>query len=187
MAPSPLLYLPSELRLEIYKYLVPTRNRGIRDTDFLDGEHCSADNMRLVCRQVTSEFEHELLKDMARYHSFLPALFPCPISVESAHTFRETKYLHISLASRPSYSYHEDTVAMVLASKLLQNCVPPHIRYLHITIRSGPEPEIDVGDGPTYAQSVLDAGITVGRLTGGRLLIQKGRQYVVRNRVESST
>ncbi|KAF2651105.1 hypothetical protein K491DRAFT_696709 [Lophiostoma macrostomum CBS 122681] len=106
MAGSSLLALPSELRLQIYKYLVPTRSGD-----------CSADSIRPFCRLIKTEFDHEVLKDVAEYHRLLSTTH---IALKPAETYQDTKELHLSVTGEtclmePSYSEY------------LLNSLPPHI------------------------------------------------------------
>jgi hypothetical protein len=86
MAEPPLFAIPPELRLEIYKYLVPTQ------VD--DG---TADSVRVVCRLIQSEFDHEVIEDIAKYYKLFSKIPGAIIKIQPAKTYEETKQFRMSL------------------------------------------------------------------------------------------
>ncbi|KAF1996949.1 hypothetical protein P154DRAFT_579440 [Amniculicola lignicola CBS 123094] len=64
MASSTLLTIPGEVRVHIYSYLLPSK-----EYDRVEQTHPLS--IRLACRQLKSEFDHELIKHMHPYFASL--------------------------------------------------------------------------------------------------------------------
>ena len=66
MAPPSLLSLPPKIRLQIYRYLVPT---ALLESSPLGHRMFSSTsyNLSLICRQMKTEYEHEAVKDIKEY------------------------------------------------------------------------------------------------------------------------
>lgn len=122
MAPK-LLTVPSELCLRVYRHLLPTLNT----------ETSPNYNIRLVCRQIKTEFDHEVVKDISNYHAGMieeAANNPVPTSIEiqEAATFEETRKLMITT------SFPETMCRPNLELKCLSGIIP-HVRLIQLVFK----------------------------------------------------
>lgn len=126
MAPT-LLSLPSELRLGIYRYLLPNQNVDIPSTESHPIYDHSIYNIRLVCHQLQNEYDHEVVKDIAKYHETLSSKFQPPIKMvfEEAQTFRATRQLIIATGYDRAMWRHTSPETFLLE-------IIPHIREITI-------------------------------------------------------
>jgi len=69
-SPPAFLLLPAELRLRVYTYMIPNRTYPVASRPAYTG-------LRLTCRQIQSEFDHEAAKEVRLENPFLLP-DPCP-------------------------------------------------------------------------------------------------------------
>ena len=110
----PFLRLPTELRLEVYSYLLPS--------DHVPSEYM---NVRLVCRSITAEFDGEIIRDYMKYNAAIASRMGWTFHDEPT-CFRQTRIVHISFP--PSNGYITGAV-----SELLTRLIP-HIRVAKILL-----------------------------------------------------
>jgi hypothetical protein len=133
MPTSSFLRLAAELRLEVYGYLLPT-TLAIQDAS----DHTAYD-IRLVCRQVKSEYDAEVVKDISAHvqHLLGKDRFIDVTEAPKITTFAETRHvqLNINFSSQWDVDVREHGFHRVA---FIQDC-HAHIRAVTFRVHCGDE------------------------------------------------
>lgn len=132
-------HLPTELRVRIYTYFVPSNNDGI-----------VFGNLRLVSRLIKDEYDYEVKQDITKYMSLLPARHGAayPVRIAPPQVFRDTQVLRVHLPFKAGS--RDISAAKSLVKELLTQLIP-HIRRLEICFYT--ETIISDSEGPAPPQN----------------------------------
>ncbi|KAF2865706.1 hypothetical protein BDV95DRAFT_612288 [Massariosphaeria phaeospora] len=154
--PRSFLSLPAELRTTIYKaLLLPGQNHSSTSPS-------AYSNLRLTCRQIKAEFDHEFVANLPQYTAEIREIITdtlgpdAPITISPMSNFANARTLHVNLPISWLCSLFPPPIRewYKMGHSRITNWLPSHIRIAIFELES---------DGTDYRAN--PSGVLEGNIT----------------------